>query len=111
MSYEDPDDGWGQCHFCGTYVKANYEDKEKTKPHFLVDCRPDLVEHEVGELCTWPLMKYSTEDDLHSWSNERVDKFNLENMRPGCYAYRDPVTGLFTALHIYFYPNDKLADA
>ena len=41
-----------QCHFCGEWV---YDGKstETGERHWLSDCRPDLVEHEVGELCTW----------------------------------------------------------
>lgn len=43
------------CHFCGTLVKDGYETgPNKDVRHYLSDCRPDLVEHEPGELCTWP---------------------------------------------------------
>ena len=111
VSSEDPDGGWKQCHFCGTYVKDNYEDREKTKPHFLVDCRPDLVEHEIGPLCTWPVMAYSTPEKPHSWSNDKVDEFNKKHGRPSCYAYQDRFTGEWTEEHTHFYPNDKPADA
>jgi hypothetical protein len=42
------------CHFCGTYVLNGYEcGSNKDKRHWLSDCRPDLVEHEEGPLCTW----------------------------------------------------------
>ena len=39
------------CHFCGEYVIHGYESNGRR--HYLSDCRPDLVEHEIGELCTW----------------------------------------------------------
>ncbi len=48
----EENDGWHTCHFCGTTVsKKGYEwDGNR---HYLSDCRPDLVEHEIGDLCTW----------------------------------------------------------
>ncbi len=63
------------CHFCGEYVIHGYE--RNGKRHYLSDCRPDLVKHEIGELCTWPY-----EDD--------------------CYAYQNPETKTQTEDHIYF---------
>lgn len=42
---------WHGCHFCGTTVRGGYE-VDGTR-HWLSDCRPDLTEHEPGELCTW----------------------------------------------------------
>jgi hypothetical protein len=43
---------WHNCHFCGDYVRDGLDPKGER--HWLSDCRPDLVEHEIGPLCTWP---------------------------------------------------------
>lgn len=93
MSFEEEPH---QCHLCGTYVKDGYEydvdafDEEgNRKRHWLSDCRPDLVEHEVGELCTWPIIP------------DMGDEWNKEHGRPSCYAYNSPVDGI-TYDHIYF---------
>lgn len=95
------------CHFCGEDL-----DHESFAPggkrHWLSDCRPDLVAHEAGPDCTWTLMAYSTEEHPHSWSDERVDQFNVEHGRPGCYAFQDRETGKKTAEHIHFYPDGPM---
>jgi hypothetical protein len=49
--YNGSQDEAHNCHFCGTVVKGGYE--ANGKRHWLSDCRPDLTEHEPGELCTW----------------------------------------------------------
>lgn len=55
------------CYFCGTETDmAGYE--YSGARHLVDDCRPDLVEHEPGPLCTWP-------DDPES----------NEYRKPGCY--------------------------
>lgn len=46
-----------RCHFCGTDLTHNsYEHGSSVdaplKRHWLSDCRPDLLPHEPGELCT-----------------------------------------------------------
>lgn len=46
---EEPE--YHHCHFCGEYVANGYD--AKGDRHWLSDCRPDLVEHEPGETCTW----------------------------------------------------------
>lgn len=49
------DDGNHTCHFCGTELnREGYELGDLSKRHWTEDCRPDLVEHEPGPLCTWP---------------------------------------------------------
>lgn len=40
-----------QCHFCGTDVLDGVA--VSGERHWLSDCRPDLVEHEIGTTCTW----------------------------------------------------------
>lgn len=95
-------DEWHTCHFCGTDTWNGYEDRMKTKRHWLSDCRPDLVEHPVGPLCTWPLMEY---DGTSTWTREQTDKYNKEMGRPGCYAYQDLGSMVWTPDHIHFYPN------
>lgn len=80
-------DEWHQCHFCGTDVKDGYEDTAHTRRHWLSDCRPDLVPHEPGDLCTWPVSVY------REWA--------------GCYAYQD-ADGHVTLNHTHFYPDGAL---
>ena len=68
-----------QCHFCGEYVTEGIgADGER---HWLSDCRPDLVEHEVGPLCTWSATDAG-----------------------GCYAYQDSEQ-TWTLEHIHFYTD------
>lgn len=85
----DDDDGWHTCHFCGTFVKDGYEDKEKTKRHYLSDCRPDLVEHEPGETCTWAGDTYNS---------------NGQN----CYAYQERDTQKWGDEHKHFYSDGPM---
>jgi len=95
----DPTDpeGWHQCHFCGQDVdKDGYEDSAHTKRHFLSDCRPDLVEHEIGPICTWPLI-----------TEPGYEYLNEELGRPNCYAYQDS-DGKWTEEHIHFYPDGPM---
>lgn len=73
------------CHFCGTYTYDGYEIDGTTR-HFLSDCRPDLVEHEPGELCTWP---------------NRITGYK-------CYAYQNRETLEWTNEHIHFYKDGPL---
>lgn len=97
--YED--ERWHTCHFCGTYVnKEGYEDEAQTKRHFLSDCRPDLVEHEIGDTCTWgfrrePLMK-----------GEEIIQLALP-IEETCYAYQD-IDTKWTKEHKHFYPDGPM---
>jgi hypothetical protein len=87
------------CHFCGEYVKDGKE-YNGTK-HWLSDCRPDLVEHEIGELCTWP------------YRREALTKSNGEVLPPlpeneTCYAYRSDDRGTWTNEHTHFYEDGPM---
>ncbi len=81
MSYYD-EDGWHTCHFCGTEVKDGYEDEAKTRRHWLSDCRPDLVKHEIGELCTWAYLRTEINPNTHLPYSEYDT----------CYAYQSEGT-------------------
>ena len=94
------DDGWHTCHFCGEYVKEGYEDKEKTKRHFLSDCRPDLVEHEIGDLCTWSYLR-KPEFNTNKITGLPHSESDL------CYAYQDP-DRKWTDEHKYFYKDGPM---
>jgi hypothetical protein len=102
--WEDPRDtrdgqsdaaDWHQCHFCGTYVRDGLETDGKT--HWLSDCRPDLVEHEIGPLCTWHGLNVVRPDAEHD-----------------CYAYEsrgDESNGYkrhWTDQHTHFYPDGPM---
>lgn len=76
-------DEWHECHFCGDYVKDGKD--AKGKPHKLADCRPDLVPHEPGPLCTWSYLTTG----VHN-----------------CYAFQDKWTNEWTDQHTHFYPED-----
>ena len=83
-----------QCHFCGTWVDEGYEHDVDAfdadgnrKRHWLSDCRPDLVEHQPGELCTW------------HYANGKVS---------GCYAYQDHKTNNWTKEHTHFYKDGPM---
>jgi len=79
LQAEATDEG-NTCHFCGTFVVNGYEiGLNRRNRHWLSDCRPDLVEHEPGELCTWhgitPNLPYGADcyayqnDDTREWTN------------------------------------------
>ncbi len=77
--------GTHRCHFCGDdldHESYSYNSVGELVRHYLSDCRPDLVEHEPGELCTWG-------DD--------------------CYAYQDFVTRDWTNSHSHFHPDGTMA--
>ena len=86
------DDDWTTCHFCGTYTNAEGFEYNGDR-HWLEDCRPDLVEHEIGPLCTWPIFEAPYEH------------LNEELNRPGCYAYQNSFTLEWGTEHIHFYPK------
>jgi len=77
-----------QCHFCGEWVRDGL-DLEGNR-HWLSDCRPDLVEHEPGEICTWFYRGYEI-------PTERK-----------CYAYQDGYNGSWGDKHIHFYPDGPM---
>jgi hypothetical protein len=92
---------WGDhtehgCHFCGTITcKEGYE--YNGKRHFLSDCRPDLVQHEIGETCTWSYRRGHI---------KRKDGTYLEPLLQNktCYAYQDSDRN-WTDEHKHFYPD------
>jgi hypothetical protein len=75
---------WHQCHFCGEDVKDGKDPKGNR--HWLSDCRPDLVQHEPGKVCTWA----STRSDLN------------------CYAYQRRSDNTWTSEHEHFYPDGPM---
>jgi hypothetical protein len=80
-----PEDDWNICHFCGEDVKDGIGASDG-KRHWLSDCRPDLVEHEIGPICTWSY----------------TDKY------PNCYAYQDLATREWTDQHTHFYKDGPM---
>lgn len=90
LQAEETDKG-NTCHFCGTFVVNGYEiGPNRRNRHWLSDCRPDLVEHEPGELCTW-------------------HNANIEH-RPDCYAYQNHHSKdrEWTTEHKYFYKDGPM---
>lgn len=79
-----------QCHFCGEFVSDGYALKaDGTRyRHWLSDCRPDLVEHEIGDTCTWAYRRKLPE--------------TLTEERFNCYAYQAEYNGPFTDSHSHF---------
>lgn len=78
------------CHFCGTYVFRGHEYNTKTRRwdgerHWLSDCRPDLVEHDPGDLCTWG--------------------FDGRRGKYSCYAFQEWFSQKWTDEHKHFH-ND-----
>lgn len=75
-----PSGEWHQCHFCGTYVKDGKESNGER--HWLSDCRPDLVEHEIGEKCTWSYRRTipgtKKEDTCYAYENGKHEKFHSD---------------------------------
>lgn len=81
------------CHFCGDLVANGYD--AKGDRHWLSDCRPDLVEHEEGETCTWAYLLLPENAHLRAEG------------QPSCYAYQErkdlPYEKWhFTKEHIHF---------
>lgn len=67
-----------QCHFCGTgLTHDSYEDSAKTRRHWLSDCRPDLLPHEPGPLCTW-----GHRDPSECYGDHVSNKFECETDGP-----------------------------
>lgn len=71
-----------RCPACGEELNHDSTDGSG-KRHWVSDCRPDLVEHEIGDACTWShlgsgLLGHGT-----------------------CYAYQDS-EGEWTENHVHF---------
>lgn len=64
--------GTHRCYFCGADLDHEGWDTDGNN-HTVAFCRPDLVEHEPGPTCTWPVIP------------EMGDVWNREHDRPGCY--------------------------
>lgn len=81
-----------QCHFCGEWVQNGREHPytDDAPRHWLSDCRPDLTEHEPGELCTWSWQEAGTRN---------------------CYAFEmwgEDHKRVWTDEHTHFYPDGPM---
>lgn len=90
------DEDYHQCCFCGEYVRNGYEFNGER--HYLSDCRPDLVEHEIGKDCTW---RYKAPGVAES---QGLTPLPLEVT---CYAFQDD-NQKWTKEHIHFYPDGPM---
>lgn len=77
-----------QCHFCGEWVLDGVSTHTGER-HYLSDCRPDLVEHEIGPSCTWG----KSMPNAHGYN---------------CYAYQDRDTQEWTSSHSHFYKDGPM---
>lgn len=98
MDDEAPELEWHSCHFCGTQTRYGVE--VNGKRHWLSDCRPDLVEHEIGSDCTWYIY---TEEQTKLHGN----KWAAKSQEYTCYAYQNRV-GDWTREHKYFYEDGPM---
>lgn len=73
----DLGDGWHTCHFCGDAVKDGVGTDGKR--HHLSDCRPDLVQHEPGPLCTWPHLAEVPEVSCYAYLARDTDKWTKDH--------------------------------
>jgi hypothetical protein len=89
-------DGWHCCHFCGELVKDGYD--SNGNKHFLSDCRPDLVKHEIGPTCTWHIY---TEEQTKLHGN----KWEAKPQEQTCYGYQDHWNQKWTDKHEHFYTD------
>lgn len=99
----DSKDDYHTCHFCGEYVRDGLTFKGER--HWLSDCRPDLVEHEIGEICTW---SYRRKDLIKAVSGEIIPALPENHT---CYAYEDYDSNykrVWTNEHIHFYPDGSM---
>ena len=85
------EDEFHTCHFCGTEISKDGKEYDGTR-HYLSDCRPDLVQHEIGDTCTW--------------AYRRKEEGFKEN--DTCYAYQDRETRKWTDEHKHFYPDGPM---
>lgn len=84
-----------QCHFCGTDIKDGKE--YNGKRHWLSDCRPDLVEHEISDTCTWAFRRNPELNQGKSYKQEET-----------CYAYQNHDTQKWTDKHEHFYKDGPM---
>lgn len=104
------------CHFCGenlTHDSFSHENGERVR-HWLSDCRPDLVEHEIGPDCTWSFLL--DPDWIPNLRRDGKDKLaDADEGRPSCYAYEfmgDGSNGhkrAWTDEHIHFNTDGPMA--
>lgn len=85
------------CHFCGEWVSGGFTVRAEQR-HWLSDCRPDLVKHERGRLCTW---WYRDPDNPR-----RTD--TPSTVVATCYAYQDRDTNKWTDEHEHFYKDGPM---
>lgn len=89
---ETSEEEYHQCHFCGEDVKDGKDSKGNR--HWLSDCRPDLVKHEIGETCTW--------------AYRRLERFNGRfKEEDSCYAYQNSDRE-WTGKHEHFYDDGPM---
>lgn len=87
-----PVNEWHTCHFCGEDVCDGLDSTGER--HWLSDCRPDLVEHEIGPLCTWHGLPDGNGKDCYAYSKPRY-----EVGKPGI---------VWTNEHAHFYPDGPM---
>jgi len=87
-------------HFCGDRVDKEGYTFEKER-HFLSDCRPDLVEHEIGDTCTWDYRRKPIGNEQNS---NVIPPLPEEEC---CYAYQD-IDLKWTTEHKHFYPDGPM---
>lgn len=93
------------CHFCGEYVNKE-GNTPKGERHFLSDCRSDLVEHEIGEACTWAYRRKPLIIGKGTPNERTEEALPIEKT---CYAYQDnDGSGDWTTEHKYFYPDGPM---
>lgn len=92
------EDDFHHCLFCGEYVKDGY--KYNGTRHFLSDCRPDLVEHGIGDTCTWAFRR----TEIRSGNGTIIPPLPLEET---CYAYQDKARN-WTKDHTHFYKDGPM---
>jgi hypothetical protein len=90
---------WHTCHFCGTQLNEKGYEVNGDR-HFVSDCRPDLIEHEIGDTCTWASRRKPltmADGTIESaWPEEDC-----------CYAYQDRDRN-WTKEHKHFYPDGPM---
>lgn len=94
------DDDWHTCHFCGEAVNKEGYSSGGIR-HFLSDCRPDLVEHEISSLCTWSYRRLPLIMHDGSILEPIPEEFT-------CYAYEERFTLEWTKEHKHFYPDGPM---
>lgn len=104
------------CHFCGENVKDGLTPKGER--HWLSDCRPDLVEHEIGRTCTWAHLRNKFEECNECQPYTPCDTHVKIPTPNDCYAFstsdynfNEPgtVNGLkWTDEHTHFYKDGPM---